>query len=233
MALKSEISISGRFSRQARQKRSQLLFSVIPIDPDWSVLDLGGGDGTHINAIMPWLRNVTVCDHDAAALRDASKNFGFRTVLTDASGTLPFADGEFDFVFCSSVIEHVTGPKEDVLAVSSSKAFRLMAQQHQSQFAKEIRRVGLRYYVQTPHRHFVIESHSWLPWPVHLLPRPLLRPVLRISPIILPKATRPDWHLLTVTGMQELFPEADVFIERKWGVPKSIMSIWSGGVRAE
>lgn len=79
------------------------------------MLYLGGGYGAQIIAITLWLRNVMVCDSDVAAVRDASRNFGYRTVLIAASGALPLAGGELEFVFSSDVIERVAGLKMGVL----------------------------------------------------------------------------------------------------------------------
>ncbi len=63
---------------------------------------------------------------------------------------LPFADGEFDLVYCSSVIEHVP---------PASRAA----------FAAELRRVGRCWLVQTPAYSFPLEPHSLLPG-AHWLP---------------------------------------------------------------
>ena len=57
---------------------------------------------------------------------------------------LPFADDEFDLVYCSSVIEHVPPARRRA-------------------FARELRRVGRGWYVQTPAYSFPIEPHSLLP----------------------------------------------------------------------
>jgi SAM-dependent methyltransferase len=82
-------------------------------------------------------------------------------VRADAARGLPFADGEFDLVYCSSVIEHV--PPADRAA-----------------FAAELRRVGRGWLVQTPARSFPIEPHALLPF-VHWLPRPLRRAYWRLG----------------------------------------------------
>lgn len=145
------------------------------------------------------------------------------------SGKLPFAARQFDLVFCSSVIEHVTGPKDQMIATTDGDEFRRRAWQHQLAFAAEVRRVARRYYVQTPHRHFAIESHSWLPGAIVALPRPTqIRLLKRVNDSQLwPKSTLPDWNLLTPREMQELFPDSEVVIERSFGLPKSIMAVKS------
>jgi len=67
----------------------------------------------------------------------------------------------------------VTLDKADLASVRSRRAFERLALDRQRRLAAEIARVGRRYFVQTPYRYFPIESHTWLPAPVLLLPRGL------------------------------------------------------------
>jgi SAM-dependent methyltransferase len=222
-------NIFAVYSRKARARRAKILFGWVKIEPQWRLLDLGGGTGEHIHQILPGHRNVVIADLSADDLAVARTRFGYGTVQFDGSGRLPFADGEFDFVFCSSVIEHVTGPKDEVTAISDSIVFRNTAAKYQAAFAAEIRRIAKRYYVQTPHKYFVVESHSWLPGVIVLLGRPaqisLLAAVSRSN--LWPKSTSPDWNLLVPGEMQALFPDSEIAIERSFGLPKSIMAIKS------
>ncbi len=43
--------------------------------------------------------------------------------------------------------------------------------------------------------------------------------------IVLDKKTQTDWHLLTTTKMRELFPNAVIYTEKIFGIPKSIIAI--------
>lgn len=58
------------------------------------------------------------------------------------------------------MIEHVTVPKARVWELRSGVQFRREARERQRAFADEVRRLGRQYFVQTPYRHFPIESHS-------------------------------------------------------------------------
>ncbi len=216
--------IGDHVSRRSRRKRAAFLFGRIDLQPEWRILDLGGGTGRHIRAIMPSHRNVVVCDHSAEDL-EAARRLGYETVLVDGSDTLPFRDGEFDLVFCSSVIEHVTGPKDAVEGILSTRAFAANAWTHQTRFAREIARIAKRYYVQTPHRYFPVESHSLLPMPIVLLSRANQMRVIAASNRFWLKEAFPDWHLLVPSQMQDLFPGATIHIEKAFGFPKSIMAI--------
>ncbi len=82
-------------------------------------------------------------------------------VQADAAAGLPFADGEFDLAYCSSVIEHVPPARR-------------------AAFAAELRRVARGWFVQTPARSFPIEPHSLLPG-AHWLPPSLRRPYWRLG----------------------------------------------------
>jgi SAM-dependent methyltransferase len=70
----------------------------------------------------------------------------FNSIVGDARDLKEFKENQFDVVFSNSVIEHV-GDYNDQL-----------------QMANEIRRVGKRYFVQTPNLYFPIEPHLFSPF---------------------------------------------------------------------
>ena len=221
------VSLFDVYSRRSRGRRARVLREYIDPAPEWRILDLGGGTGAHINRVFPHHRNIVICDLLAADLEVARKVYGYETVQADGTDRLPFSDGEFDFVFCSSVIEHVTGPKDEVLRIADGETFREMAWDNQSRFAAEVRRIAKRYYVQTPHKYFPVESHSWMP---NIYPMINRRHHIRLlsainTSTVWPKKTEPDWNLLTPSEMRELFPDARIFIERSLGLPKSIFAL--------
>jgi hypothetical protein len=69
----------------------------LPLDA--SILDLGGG-GWHIHHVLPSHSDITVCDISEQDLKTARERYGFKTVLLQETGSLPFRDQEFDFCFC-------------------------------------------------------------------------------------------------------------------------------------
>ena len=192
--------------------------------PEDRILDLGGHDGSHLGSIIPFRENVTIADIATEPLERA-KAAGFQTMLLDESGAIAAPDGAFDIVFCSSVIEHVTVPKSRLAEYRSTRAFEQAAFAHQLELASEIRRVGKRYFVQTPYRYSPVESHTWLPGVVVLLPRRILMSLIRRLNRFWPKTTEPDWNLLTVRDMRRLFPDAQIVKERTFGLTKSLMAI--------
>lgn len=191
------------------------------------VLDLGGGDGAHIHAVLAGSpvesANTYVADIDERALNDSAARYGFTTVVISETGRLPFPDGFFDIVFCSSVIEHVTVPKEMMWNLTSGSRFRSIARQHQHEFAEEIRRVGKGYFVQVPYRWFPIETHSWLPF-FSYLPRRVQIPLLRLTDRFWIKPTIPDFHLPSEPEMRSYFPDARILRERTFGMTKSLIA---------
>lgn len=214
--------------QQAREKRAHLFREMFEIRPITRILDIGSEDGSAIAEVLRGThaqpKNVYIADIDAARVEEGRARFGFMPVVIPESGRLPFEDGFFDVVYCSSVIEHATVPKEEVWSVRSSTEFRRRARSNQRQLADEIRRIGKAYYVQTPDKWFPIESHTWLPF-IGYVPRTLQMRVITVSNRYWVKRTSPDWYLLTVREMRALFPEAEIRRERFLGLPKSIMAI--------
>lgn len=149
----------------------------------------------------------------------------FPISITKVGGVLPFADRSFDIVFCSSMIEHVTVNKDDVMSIRTNHAFSQAATRSQHLLASEIKRVGVRYFVQTPHKFFPLESHTWLPWVIVLAPRAWQISLIRFVNKWWVKKTSPDWHLLTMADMGNLFPDAEILVERMLGLAKSMIAV--------
>lgn len=146
----------------------------------------------------------------------------FVSIAGDARDMRQFADGDFDIVFSNSVIEHV-GCFAD-----------------QRRMAEEVRRIGRRYFVQTPNRYFPIEPHFLVPM-FQFLPRPVQ--VFLATRFALgwyrrfeseEKARREleTIRLLTLDELMALFPRAHVYEERWLGLAKSYV-VYGGWSRAE
>jgi SAM-dependent methyltransferase len=134
--------LAGPFAARARARRHARFFALTRLPEQAKVLDVGCGR-IGLRALEPQLDITGV---DLAARPDYPGPF----VQADAAAGLPFADGEFDLVYCSSVIEHVPPPRR-------------------AAFAAEVRRVGRGWFVQTPARSFPLEPHALLPF-AHWLP---------------------------------------------------------------
>lgn len=215
-------------SHRARSKRAKLFRREFAIRPDTKVLDLGSETGEYIANVLADTnfdpKNIYIADIDPDAVAEGARRFGFTPVCIDESGNLPFPDLFFDVVHCSSVIEHVTIPKEAVWRIRSGRIFRKASMDAQERFSQEIIRIAKQYYVQTPNKWFPIESHSWLPL-IGWLPRRMQVPLLRMANKFWIKKTLPDWHLLGPTEMSSLFENSLVVKERVFGLVKSVTAL--------
>lgn len=215
------------FRIQSRKRRAKLFQENFVLTPDTRILDLGGWNGMHIHAVLentPVLpANIYVADINEQAVKQAAELYGYIPILIPEAGALPFSDKFFDIVFCSSVIEHVTVPKNAVWEYVSGRDFREEALRHQIEFAAEIKRVGKGYFVQAPYRWFPVETHTALPF-VGFLPRRLLVPLLRITNKFWIKKANPDFYLPTVRDMKYYFPEAIILKEYALGFTKSLIA---------
>lgn len=207
--------------------RADLFVSTMKPRPGDTLLDLGGSTGAFAASICRRVAmRVTVADLDTSHRPDVEA-CGFCHVALSDSGPLPFARREFDFVLSNSVLEHVTLPKSrcHTSARVSAREWREESERSQQRFAAEIRRVGASYFVQTPHKHFPIDPHVYLPF-VQYLPHNL---VCRIVPLtdrywVNDCGGTVDWQLLTTRRMSRLFPDGKVIVERFIGLPKSIIA---------
>jgi len=223
-------TLSQRISANARRKRAGLFRAAFQLSETTRILDLGSQSGAHIHGVLAGTpvrpENTYIADIDAAALERGREKYGFNPVNIGQSGELPFPDGFFDIVYCSSVIEHVTVNKAQVWSMRSGKEFRELSLAHQHDFAREIRRVGRQFFVQTPYKYFIIEAHSWLPF-VGWLPRRLIVPILKGSRRVWPKKAVPDWHLLNRRQLASMFEDAQIREEKWLGLTKSLMAVKS------
>jgi len=199
-------------SSRLRQKRFQLFMDLLnQMPPIINVLDVGGTqEYWEKMAIDPsLLKRVQVTFINIYELEITSPNF--KAIVGDARKMPLFANQQFDIVFSNSTIEHV-GDYSD-----------------QKRMAEEIIRVGKYYCIQTPNRHFPIEPHFVFPFfqflPIHL--RAWLVQHFKLGWI--PKI--PDRQkallkvksirLITKPEMKTLFPGAEIFEEKYFGLTKS------------
>jgi SAM-dependent methyltransferase len=139
----------------------------------------------------------------------------FHYLVGDARDLSRFDEGQFDIVFSNSVIEHVGGWED------------------QQRMAREVRRVGRRYFVQTPNRYFPIEPHFLFPGFQFLPEAVKVFLLMRFRLGWFPRAkTREEAlgyareiRLLTRREVQQLFPESRLISETFYGLTKSFMAV--------
>ena len=219
-----EFLVFKGYQARCRQKRGEIFKRYLEPTEDDLILDLGGGTGSHISQLLPFKKNVYIADIDEHKLgKSAAK--GFKTVLIGEDGTIPYRDGYFDIIFCSSVIEHATIDKKEIESIRTNKEFRKLALKRQKKFADEIRRVSRSYFVQTPYKYFPLESHSRLPVILVMLPRRLQIKIIKFFRKFWFARTTADWNLLTLKDMRSLFPGARIVKEKAFFFAKSLMAI--------
>jgi SAM-dependent methyltransferase len=196
-----------RIARMARFQR------LLQITGNTRILDVGGTPANwSLLSVRP---QVTILNLPRAieAERDS-----LTWIFADGC-RLPFRDKSFDVVFSNSVIEHLGDPHRH------------------EQYAREIARVGVRYFVQTPNRWFPVEPHLLTPL-IHFLPRSwqralidkftvwewLARPRPDQRTFYLEHYLR-DIQLLDGRAMRRLFPGARLIRERFLGLTKSLIAI--------
>ena len=189
--------------RRWREERYRLFMIECAVQPEDRILDVGAGEGSALerfNTTNPIVA-VDLTTGQSDWLRGAN------VTVQEADGTaLPFADGAFPVVFSNSVIEHVP-------------------EKLQAAFATEIRRVGERYFVQTPNRYFPIEPHYQMPF-VQFLPERVLKALnKRFTMGFRQKGAWYETRLLSARELQRLFPDGVIHRERRFGLTKSLMVV--------
>ena len=215
--------IVNNFISHFKAKRWQLFLEWHIPQRHEVVLDLGGGDGSALAKLYPYPENIILASNEEDMIRSGVKKFGLKDwLLVEEDGIIPLDAGAVDVVFCNSVIEHVTVDKKDQWSMKSGARFKRLALQRQSRFAGEIIRVGRKYWVQTPYRHFPLETHTWLPL-VQYLPRLLQLQIIASCDRFWVKRTYPDFYLLSKHEARSMFPDAEIIFEKFLGIPKSLI----------
>lgn len=198
--------------RMRRAMYDRFLLSAQPMPQD-KILDVGATSdqvydfSNYLEAWYPHKSNITAVGiDDAQFLEELYPGITFRK----ADGRdLPFADGTFDVVHSSAVLEHV-GSRENQL-----------------QFIRELHRVARRaVFITTPNRWFPVEVHTVLPF-VHWLPAPWFRAILRrLGHDMLSREEN-----LNLVGAGDLrrmcrdlaLPHVEVDKIRLWGIPSNLL----------
>ena len=194
-----------------RRRRMSAFEQMFGLRSETRVLDVGGtGFNWRLVGVRP---RLVLLNLDAGERTSEDPEW----VLADARH-LPFASSSFDIVCSNSVIEH------------------LGTSENQEHMAEECRRVGRRYYVQTPNKGFPIEPHLLTPF-IHWLPRPIRRHLIRHftlwgwvarpSPEYCERFLQ-QTRLLGESDLLRMFPDAEIWKERFMGMVKSLIAVRRG-----
>jgi SAM-dependent methyltransferase len=195
-----------------RAKRNEQFKSLLDGLPrPLEILDVGGRQTVWetVKLVDQPDVNITILNLEQEECRHANVH----SVVGDARDMRGFRDCQFDIVYSNSVIEHVG------------------AIDQMARMASEVRRVGRRYFVQTPYRYFPVEPHFVFPM-FQFLPlsiRTLMVQNFNLGWI----ARQPDRkqaanevssiNLLSRRELQSLFPDGQMVEERLLGLTKSLI----------
>jgi hypothetical protein len=203
-------ALAGPTLRRFRRRRMKRFVDDFSVTRDTRVLDVGGNTfNWQFAGVRPRITFVNV----AAQLFGRDPAATDRRVVADGC-ELPFGDQSYDIVFCNSVIEH------------------LGSHANQQRMAREIERVGISYFVQTPNYWFPVEPHYLAPG-VQFLPRGARALAARwLTPwgwmerpsSAVARASVEEIQLLSRREMAALFPNGRIASETAFGLVKSIIA---------
>lgn len=206
--------LRSRISYKAREKMYKKFIDLCQPTENDTVLDIGVTPDTFFREsnffekFYPWKDKVTMSSpEDAGNILEKYPEMKF--VKTEPNQPLPFADGQFDIVFCSAVLEHVGGDGR------------------QAEFLQEIFRVGKKVFLTTPNRWFPIEMHTFVPL-IHYLPRKIHQAILRLFGSKFFSKTE-NLNLLTKGKIKKLIKSFDkdiyykIYFNRTFGLKSNII----------
>ena len=195
-------------SFRLRKERFNNFIKILEIKRNNTILDVGGVEITWLGS---GFENVTLLN---LTFDNENKVSNFRHVLGDGCNMDMFNDKSFDIIYSNSVIEHVGKNK-------------------QNDFANEVIRVGKKYWVQTPYKHFPIEPHFVFPF-FQYFPQSIQKLVgirwpyshykmgnSKQSAIL---SDISQTYLLNKKVLRNLFPYSKIFEEKFLGITKSIIA---------
>lgn len=202
------LSLGSKFRSKRFEVFEQLFHKAFKGTENITILDLGGTEEFWKDKRLIHDPKVTI------TLLNLDKepviNPKLKSLAGDATDLSSFGDQSYDLVFSNSVIEH------------------LYTWENQKKMAAEIRRVGKKYFVQTPNKYFFIEPHYALPY-FQFLPHPFVFFILTKTKLSRMHRWDPGYakgyleeiRLLSLSEMKALFPEGKVFTEKFLGMNKS------------
>ncbi len=202
-------SIGAKFRARRLKKFEKLFFRNFNPEKPIHILDVGGTDYFWKCSQVPNIPGVTITLLNLQ--QEKTSHPHIQSLVGDGIAMKEFEDKKFDLVFSNSVIEHVYN------------------YENQAKMASEILRVGKRYFIQTPNKHFPIEAHYAIPFAQYLPKRLVLFFLTKTRVSRMTKWKKEDAQqyldeirLLNEKDMKRLFPDSKILKERTLGMTKSL-----------
>jgi SAM-dependent methyltransferase len=201
-----DVEKQDSFANKVRLKRMMLFKKLMaPLPEPLVILDVGGTESFWENSGLAGNEKWQITILNLYKVRTHYSNL--KSVVGDARDLSRFRTNQFKIVFSNSVIEHL-GNWDD-----------------QKKMAKEVLRVGKRFFLQTPNYYFPIEPHFWFPFfqflplggQAFLLNHFSLGYYKKASSQLEAMRTARSIRLLKKQELRKLFPEADIYEERLLG----------------
>lgn len=202
-------SLGAKFRAKRLKKFEKLFFKNFNIQKPIHILDVGGTNYFWKSSQIPNIPGVRIT---LLNLHEEKTTHPHITAqIGDATAMKEFGDQSFDLVFSNSVIEH------------------LYTFENQMKMAKEIQRVGKKFFIQTPNKYFPIEAHYALPF-AQFMPKGLLMFLLTKTKLSRMRRWEKsaaqqyldEIRLLDEKEMRVLFPGSKLLKEKAAGLTKSL-----------
>lgn len=197
----------NKVSKKSRNKKYKLFLKTMRPNDESKILDVGAGPGTFLEAMYKHKKNITSLDINKNLLRELKNKYPDIKIVQGSALKLPFKNKSFDIVFSNAVIEHVGDWK------------------NQKKFAKEIQRVGKKWFITTPNKYFFLEPHYRVPF-YQFVPKSIQRGISKVTRVgpNYPKGVWQDIYLLSSKDMKKLFPTSIIYKQRITLYPETIIA---------
>lgn len=197
-----------------RRKRFKHLLEMIQSFNRTSItiLDVGGWERFwEVQGFAETSHHIIILNTE----RFTTRHQGITSVIGDARCMDDIKDQSIDIVFSNSVIEH------------------LGSFENQTKMANEVKRIGKKYFIQTPSYYFPLEPHFLFPV-FHWLPVSFRIFLVQHLPLGYFKKQEKkedaehlvkEHRLLKKDELQRLFPDAEIITERFLGLTKSYIAL--------
>ncbi|MEO8209849.1 MAG: class I SAM-dependent methyltransferase, partial [bacterium] len=136
----------GSLSNKLRKKRLDFFLQFCnKLEKPLRIIDLGGSDYHWRNSVFKNNKDfyITIVNTEVPDLKDF-RNVCF--IKKNVRDLKYFDNNEYDIVYSNSLLEHLNKSDE------------------QKNLAKEIKRIGKHYFIQTPNYYFPLEPHFLFPF---------------------------------------------------------------------